>query len=138
MGLGRSPAPIVADGDAASIDSRVMHVQRWNAEPVEELTPLIGRQLVDTQNMTIARIILEQGAVVPRHEHTHEQVATVLEGRLRFVVGDEEATVRAGESVFIASGVPHEVEALVDSIVLDVFSPVRDDWVRGDDAYLRG
>ena len=88
--------------------------------------------------MTIARITLRSGALVPRHEHPHEQVATVLEGRLRFVVGGEEQVVSAGESVFVPSGVPHEVEALEDSLVLDVFSPVRDDWVRGDDAYLRG
>ena len=60
-----------------------MHVHRWDAEPVEDLSPLIGRQLVHTENMTIARITLESGAAVPRHEHPHEQVATVLEGRLR-------------------------------------------------------
>ena len=110
----------------------------WAAEPVEELSPAIGRQLVHTETMTIARITLRSGALVPSHEHPHEQVATVLEGRLRFVVGDEEQVVSAGESVFVPSGVPHEVEALEDSLVLDVFSPVRDDWVRGDDAYLRG
>jgi quercetin dioxygenase-like cupin family protein len=115
-----------------------MHVQRWHSEAVEELSPTIGRQLVHTENMTIARITLGAGAVVPRHEHVHEQVANVLEGRVRFVVGDEEQVVSAGESVFIASAVPHEVEALTDAVVLDVFAPVRDDWVRGEDAYLRG
>jgi quercetin dioxygenase-like cupin family protein len=115
-----------------------MQVQRWHTEPVEELSPTIGRQLVHTGNMTIARITLGAGGYVPRHEHVHEQVANVLEGRLRFVVGDEEQEVGAGESVVIASGVPHEVEALTDAVVLDVFSPVRDDWVRGEDAYLRG
>ena len=115
-----------------------MPIQRWHDEPIEELTPLIGRQVVHTEAMTIARIHLGAGAVVPTHAHPHEQVATVLEGRLRFVVGDEEHEVARGESMFVASGVPHAVEALEDSLVLDVFSPVRDDWVRGDDAYLRG
>ena len=115
-----------------------MPIQRWDDEPIEELTPLIGRQVVHTETMTIARIHLRAGAVVPTHAHPHEQVATVLEGRLRFVVGDEEHGVESGESMFVPGGVPHEVEALEDSLVLDVFSPVRDDWVRGDDAYLRG
>ena len=115
-----------------------MPVQRWLEQPVEELTPSIGRQLVHTETMTIARIHLRAGAVVPGHAHPHEQVATVLEGSLRFVVGDEEHVVSAGESMIVPGGVPHEVEALADSLVLDVFSPVRDDWVRGDDAYLRG
>lgn len=115
-----------------------MAVHRWEKEPIEELTPLIGRQVVHTDGMTIARIHLRSGAVVPRHEHAHEQVASVLEGRLRFLLGDDEQEVCAGESMFVPSGVPHEVEALEDSVVLDVFAPVRDDWVRGDDAYLRG
>ena len=115
-----------------------MPIQRWLAEPVEELTPSIGRQVVHTETMTIARIHLRAGAAVPRHEHPHEQVATVLEGSIRFLVGDEEQVVSAGESMFVPSGVPHEVEALTDSLVLDVFAPVRDDWVRGDDGYLRG
>jgi quercetin dioxygenase-like cupin family protein len=88
--------------------------------------------------MSIARIHLRAGALVPSHAHPQEQIATVLEGRLRFVVGDEEHIVSAGESMIVPSGVPHAVEALVDSLVLDVFSPVRDDWQRGEDAYLRG
>jgi len=115
-----------------------MAIKRWDDEPIEQLTPLIGRQVVHTETMTIARIHLGVGATVPTHAHPHEQVATVLEGRLRFVVGGEQQVVAAGASMFVPSGVPHEVEALEDSLVLDVFSPVRDDWVRGDDAYLRG
>ena len=115
-----------------------MPIHRWFDEPVEELTPSIGRQVVHTETMTVARIHLGAGAVVPTHAHPHEQAATVLEGRLRFVVGGEEQVVVAGESMFVPGGVPHEVEALEDSLVLDVFSPVRDDWVRGEDLYLRG
>ena len=71
------------------------------------------------------------------HDHENEQIATVLEGRVRFVVGGEDRVVEAGMTVPLAANVPHEVEALEDSIVLDVFSPVREDWLRGDDAYLR-
>lgn len=115
-----------------------MSVHRWQEHPVEALSPSIERQLVHTDSMTIARIHLRVGAVVPRHAHPQEQVATVLEGRLRFVLGDEEHVLSAGESMIVPSGVPHEVEALADAFVLDVFAPVRDDWVRGDDAYLRG
>lgn len=115
-----------------------MGVHRWHEQPIEELNPSIERQLVHTEAMTIARIRLLAGAVVPRHAHPHEQVANVLEGSLHFVLGEEETVVSAGESMIVPGGVPHEVEALADSLVLDVFSPVRDDWVRGDDAYLRG
>ena len=114
-----------------------METRRWSEEPVEQLSPAIGRRMLHTETMTIAWITLAKGAVVPRHEHPNEQIATVLEGRLRFLLDGEEIVASAGESVPLAACVPHEVEALEDSIVLDVFSPVREDWVRGDDAYLR-
>jgi len=111
---------------------------RWDDLPVEQVNALIGRQMFHTETMTVARILLEKGGVVPRHHHVHEQVSTVIEGRLRFVLGDEELLVEPGQTLTIPSELPHEVEALETSVVLDVFSPVRDDWVRGDDAYLRG
>ena len=114
-----------------------MEVLRWSEWPVEQLSPAIGRQMAHTETMTVARIILAQGALVPLHEHPNEQITNVLEGRLRFVLGDEEQIVGAGATVLIPANVPHLVEALEDSIALDVFSPVREDWVRGDDAYLR-
>jgi len=114
-----------------------VEVKRWHEEPVEELSASIGRQVVNTRNVTIARILLQKGAEVPGHEHPNEQVANVLEGRLRFVVGGEELVASAGESVVIPPNVRHAVEALEESVVLDVFAPPRDDWARGDDAYLR-
>ena len=115
-----------------------METKRWREEPVEQLGPKIGRRMLHTETMTIAWITLAKGARVPRHEHTNEQIATVLEGRLRFRIGDgHEFVAAAGESMPLAANVPHEVEALEDSVVLDVFSPIREDWVRGDDAYLR-
>ncbi len=110
----------------------------WKSEPVEQLGPLIGRQVIHGTSMTVGRIILGAGALVPMHEHEQEQTANVLAGRLRFTIGSDVVEIAGGESVLIESGVPHEVEALEDSIVLDIFAPRREDWVRGDDAYLRG
>jgi quercetin dioxygenase-like cupin family protein len=111
----------------------------WDTEPIEPLNDRIGRQMLNGDAMTLARITLAAGAVVPRHSHPNEQIATVLfSGRLRFALGDEERVVGAGESVLIAADVPHSVEALEDSVVLDAFAPRRWDWIRGDDAYLRG
>ena len=115
-----------------------MEPQRWQDEPEEQLSADIGRRMLHTETMTVAWITLAKGAVVPRHDHPNEQVATVLEGRLRFLVDGEEFVVSAGQSVPLGANVPHEVEALEDTVVLDVFSPVREDWLRGEDAYLRG
>ncbi len=143
---GRRPYPRIGCSDAL-LDrhvalprhyDRAMELRRWHAEPIEQLNDSIGRQMLHTETMTVARIYLAAGAVVPRHQHEHEQVANVISGRLRFVVGEEELVVEAGESVALPANVPHEVTVLEDALVIDVFSPVRDDWLRGDDAYLRG
>lgn len=115
-----------------------METMRWQDEPVEQLNADIGRRMFHTETMTVARITLAKGAVVPRHSHPNEQVVNVLEGRLRFVLDDGEFEAAAGETVPLAADVAHEVSALEDSVVLDIFSPVRQDWLRGDDAYLRG
>ncbi len=114
-----------------------MEPKRWQDEPVEQLSPSIGRRMLHTETMTLALITLAKGAVVPRHDHPNEQIATVLEGRVRFDVGGSQFEAAVGESVPLAANVPHQVEALEDSVVLDVFSPVREDWLRGEDGYLR-
>ena len=114
-----------------------MDIQRWDAEPVEQMNAKIGRQMIHTETMTLARVILQQGAVVPEHEHPNEQIATVVEGRMRFGVGGEDYVVSAGETIAFPANVAHDAEALEDSVVFDAFSPPRDDWRRGEDAYLR-
>jgi quercetin dioxygenase-like cupin family protein len=115
-----------------------VQVLRWDDEPLERLNDGIGRRMLNGEALTLAQITLAAGAVVPEHEHPNEQIATVVSGRLRFVVGGEEREVAPGESVLIPGGVPHRVEVLEDAVVLDVFAPRREDWIRGDDAYLRG
>jgi quercetin dioxygenase-like cupin family protein len=114
-----------------------MNVFSWSDEPVEWLNPAIGRQVLDTEKMTVARLVLKVGAVVPEHSHEHEQVANVLQGRVLFRIGDEEREVGAGESVVVPSNAPHTVTVLEDAVVLDLFAPPRDDWQRGEDTYLR-
>lgn len=114
-----------------------MKVHRWDQVEHEQMTPQVARRAVHSERMTIARIYLKKGAVIPRHSHENEQVSYLLEGRLRFDFDGKEVVASAGQMVQIGSGEPHEVEALEDSIALDLFQPVRDDWLRGDDAYLR-
>jgi mannose-6-phosphate isomerase-like protein (cupin superfamily) len=80
----------------------------------------------------------EAGCVVPEHSHPNEQISMMDQGALRFIIGGEEVIVRAGQAVRIPpNGIPHSAEALEDSLATDLFSPPREDWIRGDDAYLR-
>src|SRR3954447_14746031 len=109
----------------------------WKLMPPEQLNPQVTRRALHTQHLTIARLEIAKGAVVPEHHHVNEQVATVERGALQFVIGGRELLLAAGQSVAIPPNVPHSVVALEDTTVVDVFSPRREDWLRGDDAYLR-
>jgi quercetin dioxygenase-like cupin family protein len=110
----------------------------WSSLPSDQLTPTIARKTIHRANITLARLELKRGAAVAEHSHIHEQVSMVLQGALKFVVAGREQIVRSGELLALASGVPHGVlETLEDAVVVDIFSPVREDWIRGDDAYLR-
>ena len=109
----------------------------WDRIAAEQLNPKTSRKAIHTENMTIARLELQKGAIVPEHHHVNEQVATVEKGALKFLIEGRELILRSGESLAIPSEVPHAVEALEDSTVLDIFAPRRDDWISGDDAYLR-
>lgn len=115
-----------------------MKLHRWSDIPVETLSPTIERQVLHTDQMTVARLRMRRGAIVPRHQHINEQVTTVAIGKLRFIFDDGEQIVGAGESLQIPSNVAHSAEALEDSEALDLFVPLREDWIRGEDAYLRG
>ncbi len=104
---------------------------------MESLSPTISRQVVHGEKITIARLVLKKGAVVPEHAHHNEQVSTILAGSLLFHLEGQNINLLAGESLIIPPNVPHSAEALEDCEALDVFTPLRDDWIRGDDAYLR-
>ncbi len=114
-----------------------MQVQDWNAIPKEQLNPRFTRQMIHTEKMTIARLFLGAGCVVPEHSHHNEQVSTIEQGRLKFVFGKEEHVVGAGQTICIPPHVPHSAEALEDTTAVDIFSPPREDWISGNDAYLR-
>lgn len=114
-----------------------MALSSWNSIPVETLNALMTRQVLHTERMTIARLTLAKGAVVPRHAHENEQVTQVVSGALLFKLPEGDLLVPAGGVLVLPSQQPHEVHALEDSEALDVFAPRREDWIRGDDAYLR-
>lgn len=114
-----------------------MEVHSWKSVEKEHLNPLSGRQVVHTETMTVARMHLKKGCVVPEHHHHNEQISMIEEGSLQFKIGGADRVVGAGDLVRIPPNVPHSVVALEDSIAVDLFSPPRQDWIRGDDAYLR-
>ena len=115
-----------------------MSLFNWNELPKEQLNPNLLRQVIHTGNMTIARLELRAGSSVPVHAHHNEQVSMVLTGKLKFTVDGHEVLVGPGQSLELKPNQPHGVEVLEDAVAIDVFSPPREDWITGDDAYLRG
>jgi len=119
-------------------DTAKLH--RWEDLPRERLNSRLERRLITGSNMMIAHVYLEKGCIVPKHSHHNEQITYVLEGALRFLLGDEqdqEVIVSAGEVLTIPPHLPHSAEALEDTLDVDIFNPPREDWMDGSDAYLR-
>jgi quercetin dioxygenase-like cupin family protein len=109
----------------------------WDSVPIEQLNPLLQRHFVVGENVMVARVLLKKGSVVPRHSHHNEQVTYILEGALKFDIDGKQIVVRAGEVLCIPPNMPHEAEALEDTVDLDIFNPPREDWIKKNDEYLR-
>lgn len=122
-------------------DSSTAALYRWDDLPRESLNSHIDRRLVTGDNVMIAHVYLKKNGVVPLHSHHNEQLTYVLEGALRFLLGeneDREVIVRAGEVLTIPPHLPHSAVALEDTLDVDIFNPPRQDWLDGSDSYLRG
>jgi quercetin dioxygenase-like cupin family protein len=113
---------------------------RWDQVQREDLHELLSRRLITGDQLMLAQVYLKKGCVVPKHSHVNEQFTYIVEGALRFLVGDdggEEIVVHAGEVLHLPSNVPHEAHALEDTLDVDVFYPPREDWLNKTDSYLR-
>jgi quercetin dioxygenase-like cupin family protein len=122
------------------MDQRKVTFYRWDDMPREQLSDVLDRRLITGDRMMLAHVYLKKGAIVPRHSHENEQITYILEGGLRFWIGEDESEmidVLAGEVLHIPSYVQHKAEALEDTLDVDVFSPPRQDWLDKTDDYLR-
>jgi quercetin dioxygenase-like cupin family protein len=113
---------------------------RWDSMKKERVSDMLERRLITGDRMMLAHVYLKKGCIVPKHAHENEQLTYILEGALKFKIGDdgaEEIVVSAGEVLLIPSNIPHMAEALEETLDVDVFSPPRQDWLDKKDDYLR-
>jgi quercetin dioxygenase-like cupin family protein len=110
---------------------------KWDEVREEKLNEKLSRKLAVGQNEMIGRLKLTKGASVPPHKHLAEQITMVMSGALRFTIEGKDYTVGAGEVLVIPPNVVHSAVALEDTDDIDAFSPLRLDWLTGDDAYLK-
>ena len=101
---------------------------RWDSMKKERVSDMLERRLITGDRMMLAHVYLKKGCIVPKHSHENEQLTYILEGALKFWIGEDgarEITVSAGEVLLIPSNVPHKAEAL------------EEDWLDKKDDYLR-
>ena len=118
------------------MDQLRVRLHRWDEIALDKVTEMISRKIVTGEREMVAQIYLKRGALVPMHKHESEQMTYILQGALKFLINGEEITVREGEVLHIPSWVPHQAEALEDTFELDIFSPIRQDWLDGTDTYF--
>ncbi len=85
----------------------------------------------------LAQILLEKGCTVASHKHESEQITYVVSGLLELTLPNGKVRVGKGQVLVIPSNIEHSAIALEDTLDLDIFSPIREDWLTGQDHYLR-
>jgi quercetin dioxygenase-like cupin family protein len=120
----------------ADVSAQPVRLHRWDEIALEKVTEMISRKLVTGEREMVGQVYLKKGALVPNHSHESEQMTYVLQGALKFLINGEEITVREGEVLHIPSWVEHQAEALDDTFELDLFSPIRQDWLDHTDSYF--
>ena len=118
------------------MSTQTVRLHRWDEIDLEKVTEMISRKIVTGEREMLAQIYLKKGALVPMHSHESEQMTYLLQGAMKFLVGGEEIMLREGEVLHIPSWVPHQAEALDDTFELDLFSPIRQDWLDRTDTYF--
>ncbi|MDH3990078.1 MAG: cupin domain-containing protein [Gammaproteobacteria bacterium] len=117
-----------------------LQITNWDEIELETVNDSMKRKIATGEMMTVARIYLADGFVVPMHSHHNEQVTQVISGRMHFVFGEnreKEMTLGPGDVVVIPAHLPHEATAIGDVEEMDMWAPRRDDWLDGTDDYLR-
>ena len=110
-----------------------VRLHRWDEIALDKVTEMLSRKIVTGEREMLVQVYVKRGCLVPLHAHQSEQMTYVLQGALKFLVAGEDITVREGEVIHIPSGVEHQAEALEDTFELDIFSPVRQEWLTGSE-----
>lgn len=102
--------------------------QQFSNIPVKEIAPGFFSKLIHTENNTINFIEVKAGSSIPLHSHPHEQSSFVLQGSFEMTVDGEPRILDRDNFVLIPGGVVHGGYAITDCLLIDIFSPVREDY----------
>ncbi|MEE9612174.1 MAG: cupin domain-containing protein [Desulfatiglandales bacterium] len=105
-----------------------MKVYRWKEMVPEKVMGQVSRRLIHGEKITLGYFELPKGSSVPSHSHENEQLANCLRGTILFEIDGQKIELTEGEVLHIPPGAEHAVDVIEDALVLDIFSPPRDDW----------
>ena len=106
-----------------------MYGEHDGREYVTALPGVDRRTPVHGDKTLLSEFRLRAGHTIPRHAHEHEQTGYLVSGRMRLSIGTETHDVRPGDSWCVLGGIEHGVEILEDCVAIEVFSPVREDYL---------
>jgi quercetin dioxygenase-like cupin family protein len=113
----------------ANLSLAVQHLN-WQSVPVERLDEGIERQMIVGNQLMVCRLRFEPFTITPAHDHPHEQITIVEQGRVQFTIGSQERLAKAGDVLHFPSGCWHGATMLDEEVVLiDIFTPVREDFL---------
>jgi quercetin dioxygenase-like cupin family protein len=102
----------------------------WASLPVQQVSEGIKRQMIVGERVMICRFQFAPHLVTPAHEHPHEQMTLIEQGRVLFTIGDEQRICNAGDVLHFPSGTWHGATMLDEEVILvDIFSPIREDFL---------
>lgn len=81
-------------------------------------------------NMMLVHVTFEKGTVAPVHQHVHEQLSYIVSGSFEYTMGGQTYQLKAGDSYYVVPNEGHGIRALEDSVILDIFTPQREDFLR--------
>ena len=109
----------------------------WTSVPTERVTEGIARQMVWGERVMVCRLVIAPRTVTPVHSHPHEQGGILIRGKVQLTIGDETRLCEAGSMFIIPSNVKHRAVAIDGpAVVLDCFSPVREDYAEMLNKYI--
>jgi quercetin dioxygenase-like cupin family protein len=110
-----------------------MSVTLENQTPREPVAPGRERYLAHSDHLMMVVLDLTDGPAAqpdPHHSHPHEQITYVVEGRVRFFIGDQPHDLSPGDMIVVASNLPHTIQTLSPRVrLIDTFSPIREDFL---------
>jgi quercetin dioxygenase-like cupin family protein len=100
----------------------------WDDLSRREVLQGFKGSFAQTEQMTLAYWDIEEGSILPLHSHPHEQLSNVIEGEFEMTIGGETQILKPGNAALIPAHIPHSGRALTFCRIIDIFSPIREDY----------